>query len=269
MVHTSNHSVEDIILNPEIFKDLSEGNYIHIYENERPRSKLVVKVPLMQTCGKSLEVSLSKVFADAFNMKPFSRVVIEKIKPQEFYVDFVELAFRRQFLQRGNMWRFKEAMVGRPVYIGQNVSVDGVQAQIQELRDNQKQPFLSGVISENTNFIFRSRSARIKWLVQISSEMWEYDQVRYTPISEVSSYLYCLVLQNGDLFFEKFLNKFVDRLFDRWKALSVTHALSVIFFARTIYVSTETPSIHDNASITLDEGIKSDEKLQGKTRKSF
>ncbi len=54
--------------------------------------------------------------------------------------------------------------------------MDRVNAQIQEV-GNKGKPVLSGLISEETNFIFRSRCARINWLVQISAEMWEYDQV--------------------------------------------------------------------------------------------
>jgi len=47
---------------------------------------------------------------------------------------------------------------------------------------------------------------------------------------------FLVLSQNGDVYFEKFLKKFVDVLLDRWKALSVTHALSVIFFGRTLFV---------------------------------
>ena len=35
----------------------------------------------------------------------------------------------------------------------------------------------SGVVTESTKFVFRSRSARIIWLVQISAEMFDFDQV--------------------------------------------------------------------------------------------
>ena len=50
--------------------------------------------------------------------------------------------------------------------IDQNLSVDGVNATVQELGIHGK-PVTSGVISEKTHFIFRSRSTRIIWLVQV------------------------------------------------------------------------------------------------------
>lgn len=217
MIHTLNHSSEDIILNPDIFKDIKEGNYVQIFDPDRPENKIIVKVPTLKSAHTNrLEISLSKIIADRFQLKPYSRVTVSKVEGPEANVDFVELAFRRQFLQRGNMWRFKKTMIGKAVYVGQNIVVDGIQAQIQEV-GCPGQLKVSGVVSESTHFIFRSRSAKIVWLVQISAEMWEYDQ-------------------NGELYFEKFLSRFVDNLLDRWKALSVSHALTVIFFARTLYV---------------------------------
>lgn len=55
---------------------------------------------------------------------------------------------------------------------------------------------------------FRSRSARIFWLVQISSEMWDYAS---PYVSEESS---C------DIYFDKFVT-FMHRLFDKWHELEV------------------------------------------------
>lgn len=52
--------------------------------------------------------------------------------------------------------------------------------------------------------------------------MWEFDQ-------------------KGDLYFEKFLYKFTEPLIDRWKLLSVSHSLTVIFFARSVFVDRVDP----------------------------
>jgi hypothetical protein len=65
-------------------------------------------------------------------------------------------------------------------YQGQNISnINGVQVQIQVImKDSNK--INSGVVTESTKFVFRSRSARIIWLVQISAEMFDFDQVLTT-----------------------------------------------------------------------------------------
>ena len=224
-IHTSNFSTEDVILNHEIFPDIFEGDYIRVTDAENSGGSIggvILQIGKNQTGRFNLEISLSKTIADPFNLKPYSLVNVEKVvNKQDVEVDFVELSFRRQFLQRGNMYIFKRSMVDRPVHVRQNVAVGGVQAQIQELANNGTQR-LSGIVTNKTKFIFRSRSTRIIWLVQISAEMWEYDQ-------------------SGDLYFEKFLNKFVDPVMEKWKELQVSHALTIIFFARSLYLDPVDP----------------------------
>ncbi len=38
------------------------------------------------------------------------------------------------------------------------------------------------------------------------------------------------------LYFEKFLSDFVSPILDSWKALGVSHMLTVVFFSRTFYL---------------------------------
>ena len=77
---------------------------------------------------------------------------------------------------------------------------------------NKDQELKSGFLTEETKITFRSRSARIFWLVQISSEMWDYA----SPYVEQG---------NGDgtceIYFDKFTT-FMKRLFSEWKALEVS-----------------------------------------------
>jgi hypothetical protein len=71
--------------------------------------------------------------------------------------------------------------------------------------------------------------------VQISAEMWETDK-------------------NGNLYFEVFLNRFVEPVIDRWKQLGVTHSLSIIFFSRTYYYG---KSNFFSADISEESSLKS------------
>ena len=236
LIHTSTHSQDEVILNRNVFPHIDPGDYIQIIDPDRPNDRLILRAPYKQNAVGRLEISLAKSIAEPLNFKAFTRVVVEKIDIEEAKVDFVELAFRRQFLSRGNMWRFKQATFGCPFYEGQNIALDGIQAQIQELGNNGSRK-LSGIITNKTHFTFRSRSARIIWLLQVSAEMWEYDR-------------------NGDLYFEKFLNKFVDPLFDRWKALGVSHSLTVIFFARTLFMDNNNNNTNTNNTTKYQDHFK-------------
>jgi DEP domain-containing protein 5 len=179
MVHNTSHNSEELLLNPEIFPDLSPGDFIQIYDPQNYEGNLILKVPNMPPISSRLEISLTKVVAESNCLKPFSKVIVDKIEPETASIDFVELGFKRQYLQRGNFFRLQNVMFGRTVYIGQNLAINGMQAQIQEIQKDSTSRN-SGIITERTKFVFRSKSARIIWLVQISAEMWEFDQVRAT-----------------------------------------------------------------------------------------
>jgi hypothetical protein len=56
--------------------------------------------------------------------------------------------------------------------------------------------------------------------------------------------MYVICTQNGDLYFEKFLREFVSPLLDKWKALGVSHMLTVVFFSRTFFLERITSTMH-------------------------
>jgi len=73
----------------------------------------------------------------------------------------------------------------------------------------------SGFLTSETKITFRSRSARIFWLVQISSEMWDYA----SPYAGLDG-------RDGscEIYFDKFIS-FAKRLFEEWKALDVRYLM--------------------------------------------
>lgn len=53
------------------------------------------------------------------------------------------------------------------------------------------------------------------------------------------------------MYFDKFLKEFVGPIFDSWKNLGVSHMLTVIFFARTIYLDRITRLSHPGNNLSL------------------
>jgi len=90
----------------------------------------------------------------------------------------------------------------------------------------------SGIITEQTKITFRSRSARLIWLVQMSAEMWEYS----SPYERDKEESRC------ETYFDKWI-AFLHRLFAQWKDLEVTHSLTIVFFSRT-FLGTSPPLMH-------------------------
>lgn len=177
LVHTNSHSPEELIVNPELFPTCVPGGLLQIYDPDNPDNRSILRVPQssFNPAGR-LEISILKSIADSANLKQYSRVVVDHISEKEAELDFVELSFRRQYLQRGNMLRFKNYVIGRTVHLNQNMAIHSMQAQIQDLRTDSKL-MTSGLITNSTKFVFRSKSSRIVWLVQISAEMWDIDTV--------------------------------------------------------------------------------------------
>lgn len=63
------------------------------------------------------QVSVLKSLAEMFDLKAFADVVVYgPIEPEDAAVTFVELHFKDQFISRGDMWLFTEAMMNLPVH---------------------------------------------------------------------------------------------------------------------------------------------------------
>ena len=106
------------------------------------------------------------------------------------------------------MTHLKDALrhccAGISVYL---VTLQGVRAIAKEIR-HADQLIKSGVVTKDTKITFRSRSARIIWAVQISTEMWDYA----SPYEHSGP--------NCQIYFDKFV-QFMYRLFEKWRELEV------------------------------------------------
>ncbi len=69
------------------------------------------------------------------------------------------------------MWRFKRSLQDVLLSVGKNISDLGMKAVVESMQLN-KEEVTFGVISERTKLVFRTRSANIFWLFQLSKEMW-------------------------------------------------------------------------------------------------
>jgi hypothetical protein len=180
------------------------------------------------------QISILRQIADLYHLSPYDMVTVNRVeKNAESAVlaavsaDFVFCTIKDQFISRGYMHLFQKSLIGRWIYEGERLSdsARGIKAHAREIRhaDNLVK---SGIITEDTKITFRSRSTRIIWLVQISSEMWDYSNP-YELDGERKEESTC------ELVFDKFV-RFMYKLFKKWKELEVTHSLTVVFFSRTL-----------------------------------
>ena len=178
------------------------------------------------------QISMLRQVADLYSLSSYDMVTVHKIDPSDeeevlkaVSADFVVMTIKDQFISRGDMHWFQRELQGSWIYEGQRLmeKTRQIKAHALEIRHG-NDAAKSGIVTEKTMITFRSRSARIIWLVQLSSEMWDYASP-YDHKGEPES--------TCEIYFDQWI-RFLYKLFEKWKALEVTHSLTVIFFSRTI-----------------------------------
>ena len=172
------------------------------------------------------QISMLRQVADLYSLSSYDTVTVHKIDPQDeeevvnmVSADFLLVTIKDQFISRGDMLFFQKAMVGSWIYEGQrlNETTRGVKAHAREIRHGNRLA-KSGIVTDKTMITFRSRSSRIIWLVQLSSEMWDYTSP-YEHVDRPESIC--------EVYFDQWI-RFIYKLFTKWKELEVSAELKCV-----------------------------------------
>ena len=132
----------------------------------------------------NLKISLDKSLSNRFNFKARQNVVIRLVQPENISLDDIEVSFKNQYVGRCDMWRIHKALLGQCVYETQQILIQNQRLTVDKLSvcdgadkhkrrgEKSSRPVKSGLYTSNTNSSFRSRSANVCLLVNLSSEMW-------------------------------------------------------------------------------------------------
>ncbi|KAF7723038.1 vacuolar membrane-associated protein iml1 [Apophysomyces ossiformis] len=229
----------DAVVNPDYFPNVQDGQVLRIHypraasqqqQQQLPttteRESFVVKVTCVdrETLARQqqLQISISKDIAERFNLRFRPEVYVELIDPSAVALDHVELSFKDQYLGRSDMWRLQQSLSGTCVYVEKKILFAGViKATVKKLWTDDRE-VTSGYINGSTRMIFRSGSAKYFVFIQMSREMWEFDE-------------------DGELYFEKVVNNFLPNLFNRWKDQGTNHVVSIVLFTRVFYDADDLP----------------------------
>lgn len=127
----------------------------------------------------------------------------------------IELTFRDQYLSRADMWRIaSSSLYHKTIYRGQRLLfLDSVKATVNAIFVKGRE-VLSAHVTSRTKPIFRSESARFVIYLQMSTEMWEWDEL------------------SGKIMFEKAVDGYLSELFERWNGIKARHTVTVVLFGR-------------------------------------
>ncbi|KAJ3174415.1 vacuolar membrane-associated protein iml1 [Geranomyces variabilis] len=188
-----------------------------------------------------LQISIAQHIAALFELHPRKDVLVRKVEKETIAADYVELLFRDQYVGRSDMWRMRTLLTGACVYQGKKVQSLGVRAQIKDIVVAGKRASC-GYITDNTKMIFRSETAKYFIFIQMSREMWEFDE-------------------DGELYFEKCVHGFLPHLFTKWKDAGANHVVSIVLFARIYYQTDENdPEETETSSLFAEKNAPSSER---------
>ncbi|CAG0888714.1 unnamed protein product [Darwinula stevensoni] len=142
----------NLILNPRDLPDAKPKSIVEIYhpEDEGPRLLLQVENPKEDYKQKDT-ISIEQSIAQVFNLRAYADVVVSLVDPTLVSLDSVEVTFKDQYFARSDMWKLKECLVDRCIYLTQKIE------------------FCGGSV------VFRSLTGMVYLFIQMSSEMWDFD----------------------------------------------------------------------------------------------
>ncbi|ODV77395.1 uncharacterized protein CANTADRAFT_70541 [Suhomyces tanzawaensis NRRL Y-17324] len=162
------------------------------------------------------------------DIPPRSAAQIKLVEdPSTIEVESVEIFIKDINLSRDIMWTLSSALVGTCAYIEKRVSYFSNRiGLIKAIYNNGKEVF-SGYIGKDTKIIFRSESAKLTVLIQLSREMWHFEE-------------------NGEIIFHKLVNNLLPKIFKKWRANNTHHSITIVLFTSV--------DLTDIPWITLNQG---------------
>ncbi|KAG0206687.1 vacuolar membrane-associated protein iml1 [Mortierella sp. GBA30] len=238
-VHDDHFSKRDFLIDPVYFPNVQPNDLFEIYDPALPRET-----------SKRLVIQWTGLDNNTLLRAPVQDVIVQRADPAQYAAKYVELTFRDQYVGRSDMWRLRTSLVGSCVYETKKIVYLGcIRAQVKEIYvGNQSVP--SGYITSETRIIFRSESAKYFIFIQMSREMWEFDE-------------------DGEIFFERVIFGFLPNLFARWRGKRdgktelespTNHVVSIVLFSRIFYQDEEEARFRIDGYPGGQSGLQRDEE---------
>lgn len=235
--HEPRNFAEDVVVDQNSVSGFKEGQvYLLTRLNKNPlkdndnvkfifvlRKKNFVKEPgktspgLQPSAAKSkTNFSLSLVsnpLQKLLDLPPRSSVMVQRVRDiQLVQLDSVEVYLKDVNLSRDSQWCLSSTLVGTCCYVDQRISFLGSRIGHVRLIFKNGRTCFSGYIGPETNIIFRSESAKLVFLVQMSREMWHFEE-------------------NGEIMFHKLVNTLFPEVFKNWRTNGAHHSITIVLFA--------------------------------------
>lgn len=223
---------QDVVIDLAALPGLKTGNVYEIEpikkDTSKPSKKLVFIVKNHNIISKDLtnanaatlsknkpnfQISLLSNLQKLLDIPPRSSVQVKLIPDIETVeLDTVEVYLKDVNFPRDSQWSISSSMVGTCCYIDQRVSYLSNRIGFVKTIFKDGRKLFSGYIGPSTNVIFRSESAKLVFLVQLSREMWNFEE-------------------NGEIMFHKLVNTLFPKIFKKWRTSNSHHSITIVLFS--------------------------------------
>lgn len=225
LYHESRYSTEPVMLNLSEFLDIRSGDICELktyHRHPKPSDRKIYFIAKdldqgIKRRAKSCHISvLSGQLQSLLDLPSRSKVWVKRKEKADSEADLVELNIKDCLLNRGDMWCLSSQLVQSCLFSGQKLTFfDSIRATVNGIyRDGKK--VLSGYVDEKTRVVFRSESARMIFLIQITDEMWNFEET-------------------GEQLFQKMVNSLFPKIFKKWKEIDTHHSITIAFSTSVDY----------------------------------
>ena len=180
-VHDDKANKPDILLHPDLFKGIDDGEYIQITFISFEFVKLIFQISKRECLEKTkANISISKhlmeVIEKKYNFNPTkSKVLVSSAKKENYYLTEIEIVFK-EYIPRLDIFFITQSILGTIVNQGQLIynkkkKVIGIINKIEG-----SGPTLSGEVTEFTNFKMTTLASDIYLMIEISKSSYNYTQ---------------------------------------------------------------------------------------------
>lgn len=129
----------------------------------------------------------------------------------EIEADSIEIFIKDVNLSRDSMWNFSSSLIKSCVYSDQRLSFLNYRTGTVRYIYKDGKKVVSAYVGQKTKIIYRSESAKLIFLVQLSREMWHFEE-------------------NGEIMFHKLVNTLFPKIFKKWRDKSTHHSITIVLF---------------------------------------
>lgn len=231
--HELRTSEEDVLIDHDAIPGLKDGDLCELApvkggDNKRlvfvvktrPAKELPLNTPVLNPSagvvpGKPktmFQISLlSNPLQKLLDLPSRSLVQLKHVQIANVEADTVEIFIKDVNLLRDSMWQFSSSLVGSCIYVEKRLLfLKNRTGTVKYIYRGGKRTF-SAYVGENTKVVFRSESAKLTFLVQLSREMWHFEE-------------------NGEIMFHKVVNTLFPRIFKRCRDKNAHHLITIVLF---------------------------------------